>query len=137
MKLEHLKEVCIFSTYASCFVVVGFFSCTVFSYIYFLKPATIKTEAIFVPVHILRSSQNSVSVSQGSCSHHWGGCSTPEELHSIFCSVTVQENVTKHPVTWYFLLISHELHQMVCFWQYLQRNCNAAKTGTLEKLGKS
>lgn len=98
MKLEHLKGGCVFSTHASCFT--DFFFCAIFSYICFLKPATMKTEAIFVPVHILQSGQSSVSVPQASRSH-------PRKVvlpqrNSFFSSVTAQEDVTGNPVNCYF-----------------------------------
>lgn len=69
-----------------------------------------KTEAIFVPVHILQSGQSSVSVPQASRSH-------PRKVvlpqrNSFFSSVTAQEDVTGNPVNCYFLPICHRLHQI-------------------------
>lgn len=86
-----------------------FFFCAIFSYICFLKPATTKTEAIFVPVHILQSGQSSVSVPQASRSHP-RKVALPQR-NSFFSSVTAQENVTGNPVNCYFLPICHRLHQ--------------------------
>lgn len=110
MKLEHLKGVCVFSTHASCFI--DFFACAIFSYAYFLKPATMKAETIFVPVHILPSSQELISASWASWSHLWGGCADHRGMTHYFLFIYCSQKCDQAPcelfsfVFFYWLAVS-------------------------------
>lgn len=72
-------------------LLILFFPSAAFSYICFLKAATIETKAVFVPVHILHSSQNSNSVSRASC-YISGMVLLPQRNDMLF---SLQELLTK------------------------------------------
>lgn len=137
MKLKHLKGICIFSTHAGCFMDSIFFLCSIFL-LMLLKTCYHRDQSwLCTCAHPALQPKLKFSIlSLLLCLRD--SSATTEKQHIVFSSGTVHKNVTRHPLSWHFLLMKQKLYQIVCPWQYLDRNCNAAKAGTSGKnLGNS